>query len=193
VESKALWPGIALVIAINLWLGVKAGGDGLLQNVDAPNGIVSLELAGNFDRATLIVQSWPRKSPEGISLRPIAVHSLIYDCFFMVLYTTTLALACLIAATVIESSHPKMKQFGLTRLGTALARVQVLVLTLDATEDFAMWRTIRGSPSHFWPILATSCAVPKFILIGLSSAYILFAFVVRMSETNPRTRTAKAN
>lgn len=185
--SRALWPVIALVIAINLWLGIKAGGDSLLENQNARWGIVSLETAGSTDRAKVILLSWSQKSPDGISLRRIALRSLIYDYFFMLFYTATLAMACLIAATIIETRHPTLKRHGLTKLGTALARLQIVVLVLDAVENIALWRMLRGSGSYFWPLVAKSCAVPKFGLIAVTFAYVFFVLVVRASE-NQSTR-----
>jgi hypothetical protein len=198
LNSRGLWPAIALVIAINLWLFVKAGGDGLLYNAVAPRGIVSLELAGNPARGKEIIHSW-RRTPSGVSwsapakpgtqppsLVEVALSSLRYDNVYMFSYTITLALTCLIAATVIETRHPKLKRFGLARAGTLLARVQVLVLVLDATENFAVWRMLRGSDSYVWAALARSAALPKFALIGITAIYILFVFIVRISGPAPR-------
>jgi hypothetical protein len=196
LNSTFLWPAIALVIAINLWLGIKAGGDNLLENPSARWGIVSLEMAGTTERTKVILQSWTRKSPEGTPLRPItlsdiASRSLIYDYFFMIFYTGTLAMACLISATVIETRHQKLKSLGFTTLGTALARMQVLILILDALENIALWRMLRGSGSDIWPVLAKACAIPKFGLIAATLAYILFVFVIRLGESKQRTRNTR--
>jgi hypothetical protein len=191
LNSTFLWPAIALVIAINLWLGIKAGGDNLLENPSARWGIVSLEMAGTTERAKVILQSWTRKSPEGIPLRAIASRSLVYDYFFMIFYTATLAMACLIAATVIETRHQQLKGLGFTKLGTALARLQAVILILDALENIALWRMLRGSGSDIWPVLAKACAIPKFGLIAATFAYILFVFVIRLGESKQRTRNTR--
>ena len=191
LDSTALWPAIALVIAINLWLGIKAGGDNLLENSNARWGIVSLEMAGSADRAKVILQSWNRRSPEGTLLRAIALRSLVYDYFFMVFYTATLAMASLIAATLIETRHPKLKRLGLTKLGTAFAHTQIVILVLDAVENIALWRMFQPSGSYVWPVLAKSCAIPKFGLIAVTFAYILFVFVIRLGESKQRTRNTR--
>jgi len=188
LNSTFLWPAIALVIAINLWLGIKAGGDNLLENPIARWGIVSLEVAGTTDRTKAILQSWAPKSPEGIQLRTIALRSLIYDCVFLVLYTATLAMACLIAATLIETRHPKLARMGFATLGRGLAHLQGVVAALDTVENIALWRILRVRASGFyvWPVLAKSCAIPKFGLIAAACTYILFVFVVRLGETKQR-------
>ena len=188
LNSPFLWPAIALVIAINLWLGIKAGGDNLLENPTARWGIVSLEMAGTVDKAKAILQGWARKSPEGIPLRTIALRSLIYDCVFLVLYTATLAMACLIAAALIDTRHPKLARMGLAKMGRGLAHLQGVVAALDTVENIALWRMLRASGSYVWPALAKSCAVPKFALIAITSTYILIVFVVRLGEAKQLTR-----
>ncbi|MDX6574650.1 MAG: hypothetical protein QOE96_603 [Blastocatellia bacterium] len=189
LNSPFLWPAIALVIAINLWLGIKAGGDNLLEIPPAARwGIVSLEMAGTVDKAKAILQVWARKSPEGIPLRTIALHSLIYDCGFLVLYTATLAMACLISATLIDTRHPKLARMGLAKLGRGLAHLQGVVAALDTVENIALWRILRSSGLYVWPALAKACAVPKFALIAITFTYILVVFVVRLGEIKQRIR-----
>jgi hypothetical protein len=185
LRSSALWPAVALLIALNLWLGIKAGGDRLLTNTVATQGIVSLETAGSAERAGAIILSWT-KTPDGISLRSVALHSLIYDGFFIIFYTITLALGCFIAAGIIEVRHRKLKDLGLVKLGLILARLQVLTAALDFLEDIALWRMLSNSTSSLWPSLARWCAIPKFALIAVSLLYILLAFIFRLGESHQR-------
>lgn len=186
LQSSVLWPVVALLIAINLWLGIKAGGDSLLNNVTAPQGIVSLETAGSVERGRNIIQSWNKKTTDEIPLRSIALHSLIYDYIFILFYTFTLALVCLIAAGAINENHEKLKHLGLVKLGVGLARIQILTAALDAIENIALWRMLREATSTIWPVLAKWCAFTKFGLIAVSLIYIMLAFIFWIGESHQR-------
>ncbi|HEX8747235.1 MAG TPA: hypothetical protein VF717_08540 [Pyrinomonadaceae bacterium] len=187
LASRALWPLIALLIAINLWLGIKAGGDNLLRNSAAPNGIISLEVAGSMGAAEAIMQSWNRLLPDGTTLLlDVARQSLKWDYVFILFYTITLALGCLISASIIDTRHEKLKRLGLVKVGWMLICSQVLVAALDATENVALWMVLHGSKSNSWPVLSKWCAVPKFGLIGISFFYMFLTFIIWIGESHKR-------
>lgn len=187
---------MALLIAVSLWFGVKAGGGGLLRNEHAPNGIVSLELAGSAEAAAKIVKSWNRPAPYEKSeetdeevkstLLDVARESIIYDYFFILFYTVTLALGCLISADIIDARHETLKRLGMVRIGWALIYAQVLVAAMDATENVALWNMLQGSGASFWPTLARWCAMIKFGLIATSLLYMLLVFIIWIGESYKR-------
>jgi hypothetical protein len=192
LRSSVLWSVVALLIAINLWLGIKAGGDNLLNNLTAPRGIISLETTGSVESARKIIQSWNKNTPGEIPLRSIALRSLIYDYIFIVFYTFTLALVCLIAAGVFNANHEKLNRLGLVKLGVGLARLQIVTAALDAIENIALWRMLRDSTLSIWPLLARWCALPKFGLIAVSFIYILLAFIFWIGESHKRKPLRKS-
>ena len=191
-----LWPLFPALIAISLWFGVKAGGDNLLKNPIAPHGIVSLELAGSVPQAQRIIQSWNKKVPDqrtqsdtknrkffsflsndGRMLTEVAQRSLIFDLFFIVFYASTLAVACLLAATQIAVRRRKQEESRLVTAGIRLAYAQIITASFDLLEDVALWIMLSGSTWKIWPWLAYGCSIAKWAFVVISLAYVLIAFV----------------
>ena len=137
--------------------GINAG----LKTAAAPSGIVSFELAGRLPAAREILASWEgrREILAGLSLGT--------DYLFLVSYALFLALACGMAA----EGWARRKRLPAV-LGAGLAWGQLLAGMLDATENFALIRILLGSANPVWPVLAKSCAVPKFVLVGLGIVYL---------------------
>ena len=194
---SALWPLFAFLIATGLWFGVKAGGDGLLKNPAAPSGIGSLERAGSVAEASKIISSWDQKAPDertrsqmekpsllfnlisndGRVLTSVARRSLVFDLFFIIFYTTALAVACLLAATEIAIRTRKRTGSRLVRFGLRLAYLQVVSAAVDVLENVAVWRMLAPSTLGLWPILAYFCSIAKLVLVSISLIYVLLAFV----------------
>jgi hypothetical protein len=199
---SALWPLFAFLIAISLLLGVKAGGDRLLTNTIAPSGIGSLERAGSVDEARKVIRSWNQKAPDernrseierpslffslfsndGRVLSQIAKRSLVFDLFFIIFYTSTMAVACLLAATEIAIRRLKRKESRLVKLGIYLAYLQILTAAFDVLEDFALWRVLSNSTFDLWPWLALVCSTAKYTLVVVSLIYILLAFIFWVAD-----------
>jgi hypothetical protein len=198
---SVLWPLFPVLIAIGLWFGVKAGGDNLLKNRSAPSGIGSLERAGSVHETQKVIATWNHMVPErrtpreivqanflakiisndGRMLTDVAKRSLVFDLFFILFYATTLAVACLLAATEIAVR----RRNGASRLvsvGIRLAYLQLLTASLDVIEDFALWRMLKNSMltnsiPAFWPELAYACSIAKYGLIAITLIYVFIAFV----------------
>jgi hypothetical protein len=191
-----LWPLFPALIAISFWFGVKAGGDNLLRNKTALSGIGSLERAGSPEQAQWVIQSWKHRVPDGrppsetehqrwISsvlsndgrmLTEVAKRSLVFDLFFIFFYSTSMAVACLLAAAEISVRRPKENSY-LVAIGIRLAYVQILTASVDVVEDFALWQMLSGSTFRFWPWLAFTCSIGKYILLTISLSYVCIAFV----------------
>ena len=190
-----LWPLLAVLIAISCWFGVKAGGDNLLQNNAARNGIVSLASAGSVNDAQVIIDSWKHQVPErrsqayiekqnvvsrwfsnqGRPLTDVAKRSLLFDLFFIVFYTSAMAVACLLAATEIHCRSRKPRR-RLVALGMHLARLQIVTAGFDLIENFALWRMLSAPLSNPWPWIAYVSSIAKFSLLAVSVVYIFIAF-----------------
>jgi hypothetical protein len=191
-----LWPLFPVLIAISIWFGVKAGGDKLLKNQTARSGIGSLERAGSLQEAQKVIASWNHVAPErrtpreiensnfltrilsndGRLLTSIARRSLVFDLFFILFYTSALAVACLLASTEIAVRRNKTES-RLVALGIRLAYFQILTGGFDGLEDLALWRMLQGSVCPFWPPFAYVCSVVKYILIAASLLYVLIACI----------------
>ncbi len=205
--KSARWPGLALLLALTFWLGAKAGGDGLLYNkYVAPYGIVSLELAGNDQSASNIMSFWDRWGG-----RKIARDSLRYDYFFLAFYSTTIALACTMAAEVFYRRAAKVSRFRsrnqaqqsisrpnnwltLGKLGIALAWAQWVAALSDALENVGLTHLLSGSLTSSsgwvrWSHLVWWCAVSKLTLVFLGIAYASAgALVWAISSVKPKLR-----
>lgn len=198
---STLWPLLPVIIAISLWFGVKAGGDNLLKNETARNGIGSLQRAGTLAQARLIIASWDERAPErrsraeidkqswvsrllsneGRMLTDVAKRSLVFDFFFIVFYATAMAVACLLAATEIEfrsrTRRPRLVNFGIH-----LAWMQIATALFDVVENIALWRVLNSAAWSIWPPMASFCSYAKYALLAISLCYIFIAFAFWVSD-----------
>jgi hypothetical protein len=147
----ARWPTLALLLALTLWLGTQAGGDRRLysRNV-SPRGLLSLERAGDLERAQKIMAFWDRwvgrqNVIESLDIRLIALYLLCYSAM--------LALACVIAADRLDSigrlivaEFPDGRRKRLfthlkgtvVRLGDMLSWAQWLVVVVGLSEKLLL-------------------------------------------------------
>jgi hypothetical protein len=165
---------VLLAITLLLMAGLQVLGSPL-ETPAAPAGIISFELAGNLDSAQEILDSW------GTRGQVIAGLSLGLDYFFLVAYSITIALGCIIIAGRLHS------RFGfLIRVGILLSWAQFMAALLDALENFALIKVLLGSENAIWPQVARWSALPKFLLLILG---ILFVIVGSLITLAPRNRS----
>ncbi|CAG1002415.1 hypothetical protein GPROT1_04016 [Gammaproteobacteria bacterium] len=129
--------------------------------------IVDFELAGTVGKATDIITTWTPME------RIHAGFSLGFDYLYMPIYSTTIALACVWAATIIRSGVWKS-------IGRALAWGLWLAAIFDAIENLALIGNLFGSPIDPLPALAAMCAALKFGLILSGLLYVILAVVQRL-------------
>ena len=130
-----------------------------LINDQVPNGIVSLELAGSITNAELILASWDKSAQFQAGL------SMGLDFLFLIAYSITIALGCLL---VIKNSSIFIQKIGLW-----LAVSQFLAAGLDVIENLAMIKLLAGSTRDILPAIAYRCAIPKFIIILAGLVFLL--------------------
>jgi hypothetical protein len=138
----------------------------------APQGIISFELAGSSNRAAQILASWSENA------RLSAAFGLGFDYLFMLAYSTTLSLACIMAVDVLRGRFPPLASFG-----TYLAWGQWLAALLDAIENIALTVILFNQPLDPWPWLAQLCASLKFILIFLGLVYAFLGLIFHLQPT----------
>jgi hypothetical protein len=153
---------LPLLVLTLVVMAVLNGVGGPLVTEAAPQGIVSFELAGDISSAQAILDSWDARA------RTHAGFSLGFDFTFLLLYSTTIACACVWGARGLgEVWRP------LAPVGPLLAWGQWLAGLFDAVENAALWATLANGPSVPWPRLAWWCATIKFMLVALGLLYAL--------------------
>jgi hypothetical protein len=134
----------------------------------AQQGIISYELAGSIEKAQSILDSW------NASAQLHAAFALGFDYVFMLAYSTTIGLACVMASGVLAS-----RGWPLAGVGVALAWGQWLAAGFDAVENIALLAMLFGAVVPPWPQVAYWCAVLKFALVFLGLVYAFYGGVVR--------------
>jgi hypothetical protein len=137
-----------------------------LKTAEAPRGILSFELAFTAARSEAIVRSWD-------SVRKIAKNSLLLDFVFIPLYSTTLALLCIVAGHFFQRHNWS----GLSTVAVVIAWYQWVAGLLDLVENWALLRLLNIKPPFpdTLPWLAGWCAFFKFLLIILALVCFLVA------------------
>jgi hypothetical protein len=126
--------------------------------------IVDFELAGSVDKADQIINAWSETD------RIRAGFSLGFDYLYMPVYSTTIALACVIAAGVLKSK-------AWYSIGILLAWGLWIAAISDATENLALFTELLGDNVAPWPQVAQICATIKFGLILLGLLYVIVGVI----------------
>jgi hypothetical protein len=121
--------------------------------------IVDFELAGSVDQAQAIVDAWNETD------RIRAGFSLGFDYLYMPVYSTTIALACVMAAGVLKKRVWYV-------CGVLLAWGLWIAAVCDATENLALFTILLGNNVAPYPQVAQICAIIKFGLILLGLMYV---------------------
>lgn len=157
LPAEYFWPLLFLTLIVLLLFQLI---DKPLKTGVAPQGIVSYELAGDVAKAQAIVDSWDERA------RIYAGFSLGFDYLFMLLYATTIAMACLWSAAVFEAvSAP------LAMLGSLAAWGILLAAVLDGVENYALFRMLTRAVADPWPAISRWCASIKFLLVAIGILY----------------------
>jgi hypothetical protein len=163
--------GVLLALTLGV-MGVLRVVDGPLKTADAPNGIVSFELAGDVPTAQAILNAWDPLA------RTHAGFSLGFDFVFLVLYSTTIALACAWLAQALRERWRPLASAGLL-----LAWAQWLAALLDVVENAALLVVLLEAPRAPWPQIARWCALPKFALVFLGLTYVVLGLLLRLAKS----------
>lgn len=129
--------------------------------------IVDFELAGSVDKAAQIINAWNETD------RIRTGFSLGFDYLYMPAYSTTIALACVMAAGVV-------KRKTWYSIGLLLAWGLWLAALFDAIENLALFTELLGSNVAPWPSVAQSCATIKFGLILLGLLYVIVGVLAKV-------------
>ena len=129
--------------------------------------IVDFELAGSVPKAQSIIDAWNETD------RIRAGFSLGIDYLYMPIYSTTIALACVLAVGVLKSKAWRT-------IGLLLAWGLWIAALFDAVENVALYTELLGNNTAPWPQIAQLCATIKFGLILLGLAYVVVGVIMKV-------------
>ena len=130
--------------------------------------IVDFELAGSVPKAQAIIDAWSETD------RIRAGFSLGIDYLYMPVYSTTIALACVLAALVLKSKAWRS-------IGLLLAWGLWAAAIFDAIENVALFTILLGNNVAPYPQIAQICATIKFGLILAGLAYVVVGVIAKVA------------
>ncbi|GAB4192677.1 MAG: hypothetical protein OHK0057_16060 [Thermoflexibacter sp.] len=125
-----------------------------LKTASAPLGIISYELAFDIEKAQFIVNSWDKSASISASF------NIGFDYLFLILYSTTIAFACVWLANLAGN-------IKFAKIAYLIAWLQWLAAFLDAVENTALYFFLQSPTQAFLPPIAFWCAIFKFLLVGM--------------------------
>ena len=170
IRALALGAVVSLVVLLGM-----VSLDQALRTPAAPNGMVSLQLAGSLAAARHILDSWPAAA------RIQAGISLGLDFSFLAAYAFTLAGACRKVASYLPPQSRWCRP-----MGGILAKAAWVTGCLDVVENLALIAFLIGPDLTWPPVLAACCAWPKF---GLAAVILLYIGLGGAMITVRRRRT----
>ncbi|MCP4443119.1 MAG: hypothetical protein GY810_29785 [Aureispira sp.] len=129
----------------------------------APYGILSYEFAGIFPNtsAAEVVAAWDE------SQRMSVAFNLGLGFFFLVGYSHTIGIACLLRAKALNRFAKPVY---------IIASLQLLVATLDAIENFSLWQLLIGSNyDDLYILLSNICTIPKFVFVLMGLLFCILS------------------
>jgi hypothetical protein len=154
------WIVLVVLLALFMLVGKKASADDVELRPDAGYRRPMFALEMNAGAADKMFVPW-NDSTRG-KLRA-ALH---WDYLFIFIYPATIATACFIAGRFLDRAG--IVSFKYSLLVMCLMLIAPL---LDATENAALLRVLRGPIEAPWPQIARWCAISKFIVIVVGDAY----------------------
>ena len=108
---------------------------------------------------------------EAAKIRAAFVMGL--DFFYLIVYSTTLSLACIGAIQVFATVRSPWRSIGIY-----IAWSQWVAGCFDMIENFALTNILFNNINEMLPLIAKWCAILKIILIVLGLTYIIIAGVM---------------
>lgn len=135
-------------------------------------GIVGLEVAGTVEAAREVMAVWDDRD---------VIHAAFgvgLDYLFLLVYATTIAVACVWGRRVYRHRW-------LVTVGGVLAWAAWVGAACDAVENIALLDMIRGPVASPAPQVAATCAYLKFVLVYAGVLYALGAALARLARRAP--------
>lgn len=161
-DNWLLWITLAVLLVLLNLVGQRASAEGAELAPDYvrhKKPMIAFEL--NAAAAPGMFKNWD-------DARPKLRLALLWDFLLIFIYPAAIATACFIAARFLDSHGILAFKYGLVIMCAQLAAAG-----LDASENFALLRVLRGPKISPWPQIARWCALAKFSLILVGVAYAL--------------------
>ena len=157
---------ITLVMSAILLVALRTL-DTPLRNNTAPRGIVSFELAQNYNASKQILDSWSAEAKVNAAL------SLGLDFLFLIIYAFFISFSCIQVGAALKDDHSIFLS-----VAVVLAWAQFLAAILDAIENLALIQLLLNSSRKWLPYLAHWCAIVKFSIVAAGLIFILGGMLV---------------
>ena len=136
---------------------------------NAPDGIISFELAKEIDNSIAIISSWDVNAKINAGL------SLGIDFLFLAVYAIFFATACyLIAQKYLNKNN------WFYKTGLFLAKLQFVAALFDAIENIALIKLLLGSNNEIYSSIAFYFASIKFVIIAIGIIYIIIGLLTSL-------------
>lgn len=169
-QKKALFIFGSATIILLVLLSIL---DQPLKTDQAPNGIISFEIAKDFLRSQSILSSWDQHS------RLFAALSLGLDFLFLLVYSLFLSLLCFKTAERFTGKNNWFRSIGII-----IAWLQFLAALFDAVENYALIQLLLGSQKELFSLMAYYFATAKFLLIITAFVYLIAGLIMRLFLRN---------
>jgi len=154
-----------VLLASSAWL---LSMDGELVSPEAPNGIVSYELAGSLAASDAILQSWSERA------KSTALLVQGFDYLYLFVYPAWFALGAARLGAALGGAWGS--------IGSVTSWSVLGAAPLDAIENYALIEQLLHGATALHSRLAWWCAVPKFALVVLAAVFIASAGCVRLAR-----------
>ncbi|HEX8747247.1 MAG TPA: hypothetical protein VF717_08600 [Pyrinomonadaceae bacterium] len=130
--------------------------------------MMALEFAGSPTEAERVLRVSREANAQAIEKFRTAIA---WDYLFLFIYPAWIAAGCMIVAKFVSE-----KNLPGASLGLFLIIIQPLASLLDAAENYAMLRVLKGPIQSPWPEIARWCAFPKFAIPVLTGALYVICY-----------------
>ena len=158
-DDKLLWALLAILLVLVVVVGRKASASDVKMKPGHKRPMLAFEF--NAGKAPEIFESWDEATKA--TLRT----ALLWDYLFIFIYPAFIATSCFIAGRFLES-----QKFLSLKYGLFIMCLQLVAAMLDALENFALLKVLRGPIESPWPQTARWCATFKFGFIIVGIAYV---------------------
>ena len=141
-----------------------------LRTEVAPWGMVSFQLAGSMEESRAIFGSW------GTSGKVHAALSLGLDFLFLVSYSITFSLACMLWNGGVPGTSSVIRFFG-----DVFAWISLLAGAFDGLENLALIQLLLGSELTVWNGMSRWSALAKFGLLLSVMGWLMYIGFRRFS------------
>lgn len=152
---------IAAIATVAMFFVMRWQGNSI-KSTETPLGIVSFELASNFETA--------QKMMTTVGVKPMQFNTGI-DFIFIIAYTSFFLLCC-------KALMDNYRSSGLKTIGLIFLELSVLVGVLDLVENIAMLITLGGYGSNLSVTISHWAAIIKFSVAAFVLLYIIVASIL---------------